>query len=204
MPSAFICPMPERPNVLKPLPTGSISSAADSKFSPSRHRQTIYFPVDGTRKVDFVTYHPHCRFDDDIYIKLILLPRALSLHRPVMTARIASTADEPLDKEPHTAVVFIFRASSVSPCGEVNVEAGDGFTMPTLLGLPAITLNNQPLKADFELLTDKLTSGSGKPSTITLNTAAANGQRGHPHPATRGCDGTLTFTMKNNSILPGT
>ena len=153
--------------------------------------------MDGTRKVDFVAYYPYTAgLTDDIY-KADITTQSSPASIDLMTARIASTADEPLDKD-HTAVVFIFghRLSRV----EVNVEAGDGFTNADLAGL-AITLSNQPLKADFELLTDKLTSGS-ETGTITLNTAA-NGRKASaiilPQEGLTGR--TLTFTMKNNSIF---
>ena len=174
-----------------------LTPAADGKFSPAAADQTIYFPVDGTRKVDFVAYYPYTAGLTDDICKADITTQSSPASIDLMTARIASTADEPLDKD-HTAVVFIFghRLSRV----EVNVEAGDGFTNADLAGLP-ITLSNQPLKADFELLTDKLTSGS-ETGTITLNTAA-NGRKASaiilPQEGLTGR--TLTFTMKNNSIF---
>ena len=174
-----------------------LTPAADGKFSPAAADQTIYFPVDGTRKVDFVAYYPYTAgLTGNIY-KADISTQDTPASIDLMTARIASTAEKPLDKD-HTAVVFTFghRLSRV----EVNVEAGDGFTDADLSEL-AITLSNQPLKADFELLTDKLTPGS-ETGTITLNTAA-NGQRASaiilPQEGLTGR--TLTFTMKNNSIF---
>lgn len=174
-----------------------LTSAADGKFSAAAADQIIYFPVDGIRKVDFMAYYPHTAgLTGDIY-KADITTQSSPASIDLMTARIASTADKPLDKD-HTAVVFTFghRLSRV----EVNVEAGDGFTATDLAGL-VITLSNQPLKADFELLTDKLTPGS-ETGTITLNTAA-NGQRASAIilPQEELTGRTLTFTMKNNSIF---
>ena len=168
----------------------------DGKFSPAVTDQTIYFPVDGTRKVDFVAYYPYTAGLTGNMYKADISTQDTPASIDLMTARIASTADDALDKD-HTTVVFTFghRLSRV----EVNVEAGDGFTDADLAGL-TITLSNQPLKADFELLTDKLTPGS-ETGTITLNTAA-NGQRASAIILQEELTGrTLTFTMKDNSIF---
>lgn len=174
-----------------------LTPAGDGKFSPAAADQTIYFPVDGTRKVDFIAYYPHtATLTGNIYkadISTQTTPASIDL----MTARIASTADKPLDKD-HTAVSFTFghRLSRV----EVNMEAGDGFTDADLAEL-VITLSNQPLKADFELLTDKLTPGSEN-GTITLNTAT-NGLTASAIILPQGglTGRIMTFTMKNNSIF---
>lgn len=173
-----------------------LTPAADGKFSAAAD-QTIYFPVDETRKVDFMAYYPYTAgLTGNIY-KADITTQSASASISLMTAHIASTANKPLDKD-HTAVTFTF--SHRLSCVEVNVEASDGFTDADLTGL-AITLSNQPLKADIELLTDKLTPGS-ETGTITLNTSA-NGQTASAIilPQKERTGRTLTFTMTNNSIF---
>lgn len=171
-----------------------ITAAADGKFSPAADDQTVYFPVDETRKVDFMAYYPHTvNLTANVYkadVSDQTAPAAIDL----MTAHVVSTPDKPLDKD-HTSVAFTF-AHCLSRV-EVNVTAGGGFTDADLAGL-AVTLSGQPLKADFELLTDQLTSGS-ETGTLTLNTAA-DGQTSSAIILPQGglTGRTLTFTMKDN------
>lgn len=167
---------------------------ANGKFTPASEDQTIYFPADKTQKVDFIAYYPHATTLTGNVYKVDISTQTSPVSIDLMTARVVSTTDNPLDKD-HTAVALTFehRLSRV----EVNVEAGDGFTDADLEEL-VITLSNQPLKADFELLTDKLTLGS-ETDAITLNTAA-NGQTASAIILPQGklTGRTLTFTLQNN------
>lgn len=167
---------------------------ADGKFTPADADQTIYFPDDETRKVDFVAYYPQTVLTNNIY-KVDISNQTAPAVIDLMTAKAASTPGSPLDKNrPTVALGFTHRLSRV----EVNVEAGTGFTDADLQGL-TITLNGQSLNADFDLLFDKLTPVA-KTETLTLNTDA-DGKTAFAIVLPQGAldARVLTFKMKDNT-----
>lgn len=164
--------------------------AADGKFTPATADQTIYYPTDETQKVDFIAYYPHAPLAaGHIYQADVTTQTA-----PAAIDLMYSNNQQGKDKiNPKVTLEFAHRLSRV----EVNVEAGAGFTATHLKDLE-ITLSAQPLKADFEVLTGKLTLKE-ETGLLTLNTAA-DGQTASaiilPQDGLTGR--TLTFTMKNN------
>lgn len=174
-----------------------LTAAADGKFSPATADQTVYFPIDETQKVDFTAYYPYAAsLTGNVYqvdLSTQTTPAAIDL----MTAKVASTAEKPLDKN-HRTVTFSFahRLSRV----EANITAGEGFTDADLNGL-AITLSSQPLKADYAILTDQLTA-TDETGLLPLLTAT-DGKTASAIilPQTGQTGRALTFTMKNGAIF---
>lgn len=176
-----------------------LTAAADGKFSPATADQTVYFPIDETQKVDFTAYYPYAApLTGNVYqvdLSTQTTPAAIDL----MTAKVVSTAEKPLDKN-HRTVTFSFahRLSRV----EANITAGKdlGFTDADLNGL-AITLSSQPLKADYAILTDQLTP-AGETGLLPLLTAN-DGKTASAIilPQTGRTGRVLTFTMKSGAIF---
>ena len=131
-----------------------VTTAGDGKFTPAGTEQTIYFPLNADKKVDFIAYYPQTDLTVHIYkvdVSDQKVPADIDLLR----------SDNATGKDKSTNTVdlkFFHRLSRV----EVELTAGEGM---------GITLSKQPVKADFDVLQNTLTAGQDL-ATLTLNTAA--------------------------------
>ena len=169
------------------------TTAADGKFAPATADQTIYFPTDETQKVDFIAYYPQVSLATGNIYKADIGTQTVPAAIDLLYSNNVSGKDK---LNPSVALEFAHRLSRI----ETNIIAGTGFTAADLADL-TITLSAQPLKADFEVLTDQLTLAA-ETGTITLNTAAAGLTASAiilPQGALTGR--TLTFTMKNSTTF---
>lgn len=139
-----------------------VTTAGDGKFTPAGTEQTIYFPLNADKKVDFIAYYPQTDLTVHIYkvdVSDQKVPADIDLLR----------SDNATGKDKSTNTVdlkFFHRLSRV----EVELTAGEGVSDAELAGM-GITLSKQPVKADFDVLQNTLTAGQDL-ATLTLNTAA--------------------------------
>ena len=169
----------------------TITTPADSKFTPAEAAQTIYFPVDESVKVDFIAYYPQATpLTDHTYkvdVSTQTAPAAIDLlYSNNVTAKNATT--------PSVALKFAHRLSRV----EVNLTVGEGFTDADLQGIE-VPLSKQPTTADYKILTDELTPTGSADREISLPTADAGKTAAAiilPQDGT--ADRVLTFKMINN------
>ena len=140
-----------------------VTTAGDGKFTPAGTEQTIYFPLNADKKVDFIAYYPQTDLTVHIYkvdVSDQKVPADIDLLR----------SDNATGKDKSTNTVdlkFFHRLSRV----EVELTAGEGVSDAELAGM-GITLSKQPVKADFDVLQNTLTAGQDL-ATLTLNTASA-------------------------------
>lgn len=139
-----------------------VTTAGDGKFTPAAVEQTIYFPLNADEKVDFIAYYPQTDLTDDIY-KVDVSDQK----NPADIDLLRSDNATKKDKSTNTVdLKFFHRLSRV----EVELTAGEGVSDAELAGM-SITLDKQPVKADFNVLQNTLTAGQDL-ATLTLNTAA--------------------------------
>lgn len=138
------------------------TTAGNGKFTPAGVEQTIYFPLNADEKVDFIAYYPQTDLTGDIY-KVDVSDQKNPANIDLMRS------DNATGKDKNTKTVdleFFHRLSRV----EVELTAGEGVSDAELAGM-SITLDKQPVKADFNVLQNTLTAGQDL-ATLTLNTAA--------------------------------
>ena len=139
-----------------------VTTAGDGKFTPAGTEQTIYFPLNADEKVDFIACYPQTDLTDDIYKVDVSDQKA-----PADIDLLRSDNATGKDKSTNTVdLKFFHRLSRV----EVELTAGEGVSDTELAGM-GITLGQQPVKADFNVLQNTLTAEQGLTS-LTLNTAA--------------------------------
>lgn len=169
-----------------------VTTAGDGKFTPAGVEQTIYFPLDADEKVDFIAYYPQTDLTGDIY-KVDMsdqkTPADIDLLR----------SDNATGKNKSTNTVdlkFFHRLSRV----EVELTAGEGVSDAELAGM-SITLDKQPVKADFNVLQNTLTAGQDL-ATLTLNTATDGKTASAIILPQEGASGRgLKLTLKDNTVL---
>ena len=139
-----------------------VTTAGDGKFTPAGTEQTIYFPLNADKKVDFIAYYPQTDLTDHIYKVDVSDQKA-----PADIDLLRSDNATGKDKSTNTVDLKLFhRLSRV----EVELTAGEGVSDAELAGM-GITLSKQPVAADFNVLQNTLTAGQDL-ATLTLNTAA--------------------------------
>ena len=169
-----------------------VTTAGDGKFTPAGVEQTIYFPLDADEKVDFIAYYPQTDLTGDIY-KVDMsdqkTPADIDLLR----------SDNATGKNKSTNTVdlkFFHRLSRV----EVELTAGEGVSDAELAGM-SITLDKQPVKADFNVLQNTLTAGQDL-ATLPLNTATDGKTASAIILPQEGASGRgLKLTLKDNTVL---
>ena len=139
-----------------------VTTAGDGKFTPAAVEQTIYFPLNADEKVDFIAYYPQTDLTDNIY-KVDVSDQKNPAHIDLLRSDNATGKDK---NATTVDLKFFHRLSRV----EVELTAGEGVSDAELAGM-SITLDKQPVKADFNVLQNTLTAGQD-PATLTLNTAA--------------------------------
>lgn len=169
-----------------------VTTAGDGKFTPAGVEQTIYFPLDADEKVDFIAYYPQTDLTGDIYkvdMSNQKTPADIDLLR----------SDNATGKNKSTNTVdlkFFHRLSRV----EVELTAGEGVSDAELAGM-SITLDKQPVKADFNVLQNTLTAGQDL-ATLTLNTATDGKTASAIILPQEGASGRgLKLTLKDNTVL---
>lgn len=169
-----------------------VTTAGDGKFTPTGVEQTIYFPLNADEKVDFIAYYPQTDLTDNIYkvdVSDQKTPADIDLLR----------SDNATGKDKSTNTVdlkFFHRLSRV----EVELTAGEGVSDAELAGM-SITLDKQPVKADFNVLQNTLTAGQDL-ATLTLNTAADGKTASAIILPQEGASGrSLKLTLKDNTVL---
>ena len=176
-----------------------VTASSIGRFDPADDAQTIYFPTKAGAKVDFVAYYPYTTLTGDVCpvdLSDQTDPAAIDLMR----------SDNVTDRDkskPTVELDFHHRLSRIF----VKVKAGDGFTTADLKGL-SITLSNQPYKADYNVLTDALTTdATANPATKTFTlVTAADGQTASAIllPQDGAAGRVLTFVMADASTTTHT
>ena len=169
-----------------------VTTAGDGKFTPAGVEQTIYFPLNADEKVDFIAYYPQTDLTDDIY-KVDVSDQK----NPADIDLLRSDNATGKDKSTNTVdLKFFHRLSRV----EVELTAGEGVSDAELAGM-SITLDKQPVKADFNVLQNTLTAGQDL-ATLTLNTAA-DGKTASAIilPQEGASSRSLKLTLKDNTVL---
>ena len=111
-----------------------VTTAGDGKFTPAGTEQTIYFPLNADKKVDFIAYYPQTDLTVHIYkvdVSDQKVPADIDLLR----------SDNATGKDKSTNTVdlkFFHRLSRV----EVELTAGEGVSDAELAGM-GITLSKQ-------------------------------------------------------------
>ena len=140
-----------------------VTAAGDRRFSPASEDQTIYFPLDANNKVDFIAYYPQDALTGNTYAVDVTdqsAPSAIDLLWSNNATAQDKTVQQPVDLE------FYHRLSRV----EVELKAGAGVSEAELAGT-TVTLSNQPVKADFDVLQNTMASAADV-AEITLLTEA--------------------------------
>ena len=120
-----------------------VTAAGDGRFSPASEDQTIYFPLDANDKVDFIAYYPQAALTGNTYAVDVTdqsVPSAIDL----LWSNNATAKDKTVQT---VDLKFYHRLSRV----EVELKAGAGVSEAELAGT-TVTLSNQPVKADFDVL----------------------------------------------------
>ena len=138
-----------------------VTAAGDGRFSPASEDQTIYFPLDANDKVDFIAYYPQDALTGNTYAVDVTDqsdPAAIDLLWSNNATAKDKTVQQPVDLE------FYHRLSRV----EVELKAGAGVSEAELAGT-TVTLSNQPVKADFDVLQNTMATAADV-AEITLLT----------------------------------
>ena len=138
-----------------------VTAAGDGRFSPASEDQTIYFPLDANNKVDFIAYYPQDALTGNTYAVDVTDqsdPAAIDLLWSNNATAKDKTVQQPVDLE------FYHRLSRV----EVELKAGAGVSEAELAGT-TVTLSNQPVKADFDVLQNTMATAADV-AEITLLT----------------------------------
>lgn len=138
-----------------------VTSVGDGKFTPAGAEQVIYFPLSEEEKVDFIAYYPQTDLTNNVYkvdVSDQKNPADIDLLRSDNATRMDKSTMA-IDLE------FFHRLSRL----EVELIAGEGMSDVELAGM-GITLSEQPVMADFNVLLNTLIVGQDF-STLTLNTA---------------------------------
>ena len=130
-------------------------------------RQTIYFPIDGS-KVDFIAYYP---YQPTLTNGAFALDVSTQTDLPaidLMTAAVASTEAEPLDKN-HYKVQFKFyhRLTKL----ELNITTGRGITAEDLKSLK-VEATKQRTSGSYDPQFEAFGVDSEPVQTVELNTNA--------------------------------
>ena len=137
-----------------------VTAAGDGSFSPASEDQTICFPLDENDKVDFIAYYPQAALTGNTYAVDVTdqsYPAAIDL--------LWSNNATALDKTVQTVdLKFYHRLSRI----EVELKAGAGVSEAELAGT-TVTLSNQPVKADFDVLQNTMATAADV-ADITLLT----------------------------------
>ena len=137
-----------------------VTAAGDGSFSPASEDQTICFPLDENDKVDFIAYCPQAALTGNTYAVDVTdqsYPAAIDL--------LWSNNATALDKTVQTVdLKFYHRLSRI----EVELKAGAGVSEAELAGT-TVTLSNQPVKADFDVLQNTMATAADV-ADITLLT----------------------------------
>ena len=149
-----------------------VTAAGDGRFSPASEDQTIYFPLDANNKVDFIAYYPQDALTGNTYAVDVTDqsdPAAIDL----LWSNNATAKDktvQPVDLE------FYHRLSRV----EVELKAGAGVSEAELAGT-TVTLSNQPVKADFDVLQNTMATAAdvAESSAIILPQEGIDGRTLH-------------------------
>lgn len=169
-----------------------VTTAGDGKFTPAGVEQTIYFPLSADEKVDFIAYYPQTDLTGDIY-KVDVSDQKAPANIDLLWS------DNATGKDKSTTTVdleFFHRLSRV----EVELTAGEGVSDAELAGM-SITLNKQPVKADFKVLQNTLTAGQDL-ATLTLNTTTDGKTASAILLPQEGASGrSLKLTLKDGTAL---
>ena len=141
-------------------------TTADNAFTAT-DGQTIYFPIDNS-KVDFIAYYPYRQTLTGGAFALDVSTQANLPAIDLMTAAVASTEAEPLDKE-HYRVQFKFyhRLTKL----ELNIGTGRGITAEDLKGLK-VEVTGQRTSGSYDPQFEALGVDSEPVRTVELNTSA--------------------------------
>lgn len=137
-----------------------VTAAGDGSFSPASEDQTIYFPLDANNKVDFIAYYPQDALTGNTYAVDVTdqsAPSAIDL----LWSNNATAKDKTVQT---VDLKFYHRLSRV----EVELKAGAGVSEAELAGT-TVTLSNQPVKADFDVLQNTMATAADV-ADITLLT----------------------------------
>lgn len=138
-----------------------------SGFSTQKET-TIYFPVDGSR-VDFLVYYPYQETLVEGELTLDVSNQTDLSAIDLMTAKVQSTDDKPVDKM-HPTVAFNF--AHILTKLELNITAGNGVTSDDLKGLN-VEITNQRIEGSYDPQYEVYGTLSEPVKTIALNTNAA-------------------------------
>lgn len=129
--------------------------------------QTVYFPIDNS-KVDFTAYYPYRQTLDNGAFALDVSTQANLPAIDLMTAAVASTEAEPLDKN-HYKVQFRFyhRLTKL----ELNISTGRGITPDDLKGLK-VEITGQRTSGSYDPQFEAFGVDSEPVRTVELNTNA--------------------------------
>ena len=141
-------------------------NVASGSFAAADEKETIYLPVDGTKR-DFIAYYPY--------------QRGLTAEQPVYAIDLADQSNLPAidlmvadkltgkSRTDYTApFVFSHRLSKIT----MDIQPGAGLTAADLEGL-TVSISGQPVTGTFNVLTDTYaTPSTESPITIELQTAA--------------------------------
>lgn len=143
------------------------STADGSGTFTATAEQTVYFPIDGST-VDFRAYYPHQTTLTDGAFALDMSNQTDLPAIDLMTARLASTQETPLDKN-HPAVAFKF-AHRLTKL-ELNISAGNGISATDLQGLK-VEITNQRTSGSYAPQFETFGVDGEPVSTVTMNTSA--------------------------------
>lgn len=143
-------------------------STADggSAFGTTADR-TIYFPIDGS-KVDFQAYYPHQETLTNGAMALDVSDQTTLPAIDLMTAAVATTEVEPLDKN-HYKVHFKFNHRLTKL--ELKITNGNGISKSDLEGLK-VEVTQQRTSGSYDPLFGAFGVYSEPVKTVAMNTAA--------------------------------
>ena len=147
-----------------------VTAAGDGSFSPASEGQTIYFPLDANNKVDFIAYYPQAALTGNTYAVDVTdqsAPSAIDL----LWSNNATAQDKTVQT---VDLKFYHRLSRV----EVELKAGAGVSEAELAGT-TVTLSNQPVKADFDVLQNTMTTAADVAEIARSTSRSPTAPRSH-------------------------
>lgn len=140
---------------------------ATAGFRPVSDDQTIYYPMDGTKKVGFIAYYPYREAINDYTYGIDLSDQALPEEIDLLYSNNATGKS----KGDNVELVFEHQLSLML----IDIVPGDGVEHSDLTNL-SVVIREMNTQASMSLTDGSLTIAEGQPlSDITLNTIDGDG-----------------------------
>lgn len=130
-------------------PNLKYSAAANGILSPSKDDQTMFFPLDKTQLVDFVSYFPYNAGASDVENKKFTIPVDISDQNSRSIYALFSNNAKKLNKE-QTNVLMQYKYALSKINVAISISTESGITSSDIAGM-TMAVTNIPTAATFDL-----------------------------------------------------